>query len=122
MEMGEFRHGSTSILDRRPRLFIPRQTSTTRKLRKTSPQPPFALEMPYLLPGNSRGRCSSSSQLANQIDLVLPVRRVVLPEDLMKPYRRLDQHIRPLPRIPRIVGLRLAGDQPPVYRADVVLL
>ena len=37
---------------------------------------------------------------------MLPVRRVVLPKDFVKPYRRLLQCVRALPRIPGEIGLR----------------
>ncbi len=61
-------------------------------------------------------------QRSNQIHLMMPIRCVILPEHLVKPYRRLLSHIRPLPRVPRIVRLRLPRHQPPVHRSHVIFL
>ena len=40
---------------------------------------------------------ASPGEFANQIDFVLPVGSIILPEDLVEPDRRLDLDIRALP-------------------------
>ena len=53
---------------------------------------------------------------------MLTVGSVVLPKNLMEPDRRLGEHVRPLPGVPRQVGLGFARDQAPVDGGHVVLV
>src|SRR2546421_53290 len=61
--------------------------------------------------------------MPNEIDLLLPVRPAVGLEHVVKPDREpVLAGVGLIPGIPRVDRLRLAGDQAPVDRADVVLL
>ena len=53
---------------------------------------------------------SAASEAANQIDLILSIRSIVLAEHFMEPNGGLRQRIRPLPGIPRVVSLRFTRD------------
>lgn len=53
---------------------------------------------------------------------MLPVGSAVVAEYFVKPNRRLAEHVRPLPRVPWKIGLRLARYQSPVDRRYVILL
>src|SRR5688500_3520560 len=55
------------------------------------------------------------------LDLLRPVRRAVLAEDVVEPDRRLVG-VRLLPRIPGVDRVRLARDEAPAVRADLLLL
>src|ERR1051326_7135356 len=61
-------------------------------------------------------------QLADDGRLLLAVRTAVLMKDLVKPNRGIAEDVGTLPRIPRQVGLRLAGDKSPVDGRAAVLL
>src|SRR5262249_47419475 len=74
-----------------------------------------------LLPRGAGGlRVGLAGQLPDQIDLFGAVRRAVLLEDFVKPDGRFPVDIRPLPRIPRQKGLRLACDEAPVDGRDFI--
>src|SRR2546421_7537133 len=61
--------------------------------------------------------------MPNEIDLLLPVRPAVGLEHVVKPDREpVLAGVGLIPGIPRVDRLRLAGDQAPVDRTDVVLL
>src|SRR5436190_425485 len=61
--------------------------------------------------------------MPNKIDLLLPVRPAVGLEHVVKPDREpVLAGVGLIPGIPRVDRLRLAGDQAPVDRTDVVLL
>src|SRR5438132_9017615 len=61
--------------------------------------------------------------MPNEVDLFLPVRPAVGLEHVVKPDREpVLAGVGLIPGIPRVDRLRLAGDQAPVDRTDVVLL
>src|SRR5579859_139374 len=63
-----------------------------------------------------------SGELPDQVLLRLAVRRAVAVQNFVKPDLRLLQNVRPLPRIPRQVGLRFARDESPIDGPDLLLL
>ncbi len=69
-----------------------------------------------------RSACGRRGQAPDQRRLRRVVRRAVVAEHLVEPHGRLAVDVRAAPRVPRQVRLRLALDQAPVDRADVVLL
>ena len=62
----------------------------------------------------------AAGQAFDVFDLGLPIRCAVAVEDFVKPFLRLGG-VLPAPRIPRVVRLRLAGDEAPVVSGDVLL-
>src|ERR1700679_1119780 len=62
------------------------------------------------------------SEFADQVDFVLAVGGVVLAKDFVEPDGGLREGVGASPGIPRVEGLRLAGDEAPVNGRHVILL
>src|SRR4051794_38825063 len=67
-----------------------------------------------------RVREAASGELADQVNLPLAVRAVVLAKHFVKPDSRFFSDVRTPPRVPRQVGLRLTNDEAPVDGSNVL--
>src|ERR1051326_5258215 len=63
-----------------------------------------------------------AGELLDDRRFMLTIRAAVLVEDFVEPDGRIAEHVRTLPRIPRKIRLRLAGNESPVDGGDTVLL
>ena len=57
---------------------------------------------------------AAAGEFANQVDFMLAIGSSIRIKNIVEPHRRLFQNIRPLPGIPRQIGLGLSVDQAPV--------